>query len=183
MAATRPTYQALVDAAVQATSASSGWLLADDENGLTVVATSGQAATHQELRSTILPRGAKAYVLAAGQPTALLPQPGDSDNADAGGAPGIPPSLLAVPCGEDDIVGVLEVSGKAGGANFDFADIAALSGLAHVASAALIEQDVVEVTVTSPAQLATELTSLAGRNPARYRDVARIVEAMLSLEA
>lgn len=183
MAATRPTYQALVDAAVQATQASSGWLLADEADGMRVVATSGQAATHQELGATIEARGAKAYVLAAGQPTALLPQPGDVDNADAGGAPGVPSSLLAVPCGEDDVVGVLEVSGKAGGANFDFADISALSGLARVASAALIEQDAVEVTVASPAQLAGELTALASRNPARYRDVARIVESMLSIEA
>ena len=182
MAATRATYQALVDAAVQATHASSGWLLADDQDGLMVVATSGQAASHQELGSAVVARGAKAYVLAAGQPTALLPQPGDIANADAGGAPGVPPSLLAVPCGEDDVVGVLEVSGKAGGANFDFADIAALSGLARVASAALIEQDVVEVSVAPPAQLAADLTSLAGRNPARYRDIARIVEAMLSIE-
>ena len=181
MAATRPTYQAIVDAAVQATQASSGWLLADDEDGLMIVATTGQA-TDQEVGSTIAARGAKAYVLAAGQPTALLPQPGDMDNADAGGAPGVPPSLLAVPCGEDDIVGVLEVSGKAGGANFDFTDISSLSGLARVASAALIEQDAVEVTVATPAQLATDLTALASRSPSRYRDVARIVEAMLSIE-
>lgn len=183
MAATRPTYQAVVDAALSATGASSGWLLADEADGLVVVATGGQAAGHQDVGATIRPQGAKAYVLAAGQPTALLPQPGDTANADAGGAPGIPPSLLAVPCGEDDIVGVLEVSGKPAGANFGFDDIAALSGLAQVASAALIEEDIVSVAIASPAQLANELAGLAERNPARYANVARVIEALLSIEA
>ena len=182
MAATRPTYQAIVDAAVSATGAASGWLLADEEQGLVVVATSGQAASHQEVGRVIVPQGAKAYVLAAGQPTALLPQPGDAANADAGGAPGIPPSLLAVPCGEDEIVGVLEISGKANSANFGFDDIAAISGLAQVAAAALLERDDVSVAVTPPSQLGAELTALAQRNPARYANVARVVEAMISIE-
>lgn len=183
MAATRPTYQAIVDAARLATGAASGWLLADDAQGLAVVATSGQAASHQEVGRIIVPQGAKAYVLAAGQPTALLPQPGDVANADAGGAPGIPPSLLAVPCGEDEIVGVLEISGKPDGANFGFDDIAAISGLAQVAAAALLEQHDVSVAVTPPSQLGAELTALAQRSPARYASVARVVEALISIES
>ena len=183
MAATRPTYQAIVDAALSATGAASGWLLADSEQGLAVVATSGQAASHQQIGHMIQPQGAKAYVLAAGQPTALLPQPGDVANADGGGAPGIPPSLLAVPCGDDDIVGVLEISGKPHGANFGFDDIAAISGLAQVAAAALVEQDDVSVAVTPPSQLGAELTSLSQRSPARYADVARVVEALISIES
>lgn len=183
MAATRPTYQAIVDAALSATDATSGWLLADDDDGLVIVATAGQAATHQQLGARIMPQGAKAYVLAAGQPTALMPQPGDTANADAGGAAGIPPSLLAVPCGEDEIVGVLEVSGKPAGANFGFDDIASLSGLATVAAAALLEQADVATAVASPGQLGNELAALAERSPARYADVARIVEALISVEA
>ena len=182
MAATRPTYQAIVDAALSATGATSGWLLADEDRGLVIVATSGQAASHQEVGRVIVPQGAKAYVLAAGQPTALLPQPGDVANADAGGAAGIPPSLLAVPCGEDDIVGVLEVSGKSDGSNFGFDDIAAVSGLAQVAAAALLEQHDVSVAVAPPSQLGAELTNLAERSPARYANVARIVEALISIE-
>ena len=94
---------------------------------MVILATAGQAAAHREVGAIVQPQGAKAYVLAAGQPTALLPQPGDMANADGGGAPGIPPSLLAVPCGDDDIVAVLEISGKAGGATFGFEDINALS--------------------------------------------------------
>ena len=190
MAATRPTYQAIVDAALSATGATSGWLLADAEDGLAVIATGGQAASHQQEEGNPRhpepagqPQGAKAYVLAAGQPTALLPQPGDVANADGGGAPGIPLSLLAVPCGEDDIVGVLEISGKPRGASFDFDDIAAVSGLAQVAAAALVEQQDVSVAVTPPGQLGAELTALSQRSPARYASVARVVEALISIES
>lgn len=183
MAATRPTYQAIIDAAVSLTDANSGWLLADGAAGLTVMATSGQAAAHQQLGQVVTAQGARGYVLAAGQPTALLPQPGDMTNADGGGAPGVPPSLLAIPCGEDDIVGVIEISGKAAGATFDFDDIAAVSGLAHVASVALVEDNAVTVAVASPTQLGAELNALSERNPERYGHVARVVEALLSVEA
>lgn len=184
MGATRPAYQAIVDAALNATSASSAWLLADREDeGLIVLATAGQAIAHQQIGATIQPRGAKAYVLAAGQPTALLPQPGDTANADGGGAAGIPPSLLAVPCGDDDIVAVLEVSGKAGGATFGFQDINALSGLSRVAAAMVLERHDALRSVTSPAQLGAELENLAQRLPARYENVARVIEALLSIES
>ena len=184
MGATRPAYQAIVDAAINATGASSGWLLADqEEQGLYVLATAGQAAAHQQIGTTIPAQGAKAYVLAAGQPTALLPQPGDTANADGGGAPGIPPSLLAVPCGDDDIVAVLEVSGKPDGATFGFEDIAALSGLASVAAAMVLERDDAVRAVASPGQLAAELDNLAQRLPARYEHVARVIEALLSIES
>ena len=183
MSASRPPYQAIVDAAVTATGASSGWLLADhDDDGLMVLATAGQAVAHQKVGATITPQGAKAYVLAAGQPTALMPQPGDTANADGGGAPGISPSLLAVPCGDEDIVAVLEVSGKAGGATFGFDDINALSGLAQVAAAVVLERDDASRSVASPAQLAAELDGLAQRNSARYENVAQVIEALLSIE-
>jgi len=184
MTASRPPYQAIVDAAVVATGASSGWLLADhDDDGLMVLATAGLAVAHQQVGATIAPQGAKAYVLAAGQPTALLPQPGDTANANGGGASGIPPSLLAVPCGDDDIVAVLEVSGKTGGATFGFEDINALSGLAQVAASVVLERDDASRAVASPAQLATELEGLAQRNPARYDNVAQVIEALLSIES
>lgn len=184
MGATRPPYQAIVDAAITATSASSGWLLADHgDDGLLVVATAGQAAAHQQIGAVVQPQGAKAYVLAAGQPTALLPQPGDAANADGGGAPGIPPSLLAVPCGDEDVVAVLEVSGKAAGANFGFDDINALSGLAQVAAALVLENADAVRAVASPAQLGAELESLAQRLPARYQNVAQVIEALLSIES
>lgn len=184
MGATRPPYQAIVDAAINATGASSAWLLADREDeGLMVIATAGQAAAHQQIGAIIQARGAKAYVLAAGQPTALLPQPGDTANADGGGAPGIPPSLLAVPCGDEDIVAVLEVSGKSGGATFGFDDINALSGLAQVAAAMVLERSDAVRSVAAPAQLGAELASLAQRLPSRYEHVAQVIEALLSIES
>lgn len=183
MSATRPTYQAILDAALAQTEATSGWLLADETQGLRVVATAGQAGSGYALGSHVEPIGAKAYALASGQPTALLPQAGDVANHNAGGAPGIPPSLLAVPCGDDEVVGVLEVSGKVGSRAFTFDDIQALSGLASVATAALLEQSDVEVAVASPAQLGAELGSLAERNPSRYASLAQVIEVLLGTEA
>lgn len=180
---TRPTYQALVDAAVAMTDALSGWLLADEAAGLRIMATAGEARSNFEIGTIVAPQGAKAFVLASGQPTALLPQAGDVANANAGGASGTPGSVLAVPCGDEEVVGVLEVSGRADGGVFGFDDIEALAGLAHVAAAALVEQHDVAVEVASPTQLAAEIEALAQRNPARYAKLATVIEALLSIEA
>lgn len=182
MGATRPTYQAIVDVALALTEATSGWLLAEVPDGLRVVATAGAATGASTINDVVEAQGAKAFALASGQPTALLPQAGDVANADGGGAGGIPPSILAVPCGDDDIVGVLEVSGKSDGGAFTFADIEALSGLAHVASVGLVEQDDAAIAVASPVQLGNELAALAERNPGRYANVAAMIEALLSIE-
>lgn len=182
MAATHPAYQAIVDAAIAATSASSGWLLGADAQGLRVMAIGGTARGPIPVDSTVTSEGARAFVLASGQPAALMPQPSDTANRQAGGAAGLPGSVLAVPCGEPDIVGVLEVSGKADGAGFAFGDIGALSGLAHVASALLAAQDDVVVEVTSPEEISAEIAALAHRNPARYATVVSVVEAMLSVD-
>jgi hypothetical protein len=88
--------------------------------------------------------------------------------ATLGRGAGLPGSVLAVPCGEPEIVGVLEVSGKADGAGFAFGDIGVLSGLAHVASALLAAHDDVVIEVTGPEQISAEIVVLARRNPARY---------------
>lgn len=183
MGATRPAYQAIVDAAISSTTAASGWLLAGADDGLRVLATAGLAAGHQEVGATVELQGAKAYVLAAGQPTALLPQPGDAANANGGGAPVAPASLLAVPCGDDDIVAVLEVADKAGGATFGFDDINVMSGLASVAATIVLEGNDAQRQVATPAQLGAELESLAQRLPARYEHVAQVIEALLSIES
>ena len=182
MSTTRPTYQALVDAAIEATHALSGWLLADEPAGLRVMATAGAAGANFAIGTLVSAEGAKAFVLASGQPTALLPQGGDTANANAGGALGTPGSVLAVPCGDEEVIGVLEVSGRADGSAFGFDDIEALAGLAHVASAALMEQDDASPDIASPAQLANEIEALARRNPARYAKLATVIEALLSIE-
>jgi GAF domain-containing protein len=199
----RPTLQAVVDQAVLATAASSGWLLDARTSELRVLAVAGSAAggngqpqhrppvSHGQAAASgepngaavgrvLTPTGARAYVLSSGQPAALLPQPDDRANEGAGGFPGVPPSILAVPCG-DDAVAVLEVVDKSGGQSFTFADIAAVSGLAAVAAAALSEGDEggSAAAPAAPADLAAGLESLAISDPARYRDTARLIETLL----
>lgn len=182
MAATHPAYQAIVEAALAATNASSGWLLAAGDHDMLVKAIGGPARGTIAVGSPVASEGAKAFVLASGQPAALMPQPSDIANRHAGGAAGLPGSVLAVPCGDPDIVGVLEVSGKADGDGFTFRDIEALSGLALVASVLLAEQHDVVVNVTSPEQISAEISALAQRNPNRYATVVSVIEALLSVE-
>ena len=55
--------------------------------------------------------------------------------------------------------------------------------VAQVAAAALLEQHDVSVAVTPPNQLGAELTALAQHSPARYASVARVVEALISIES
>lgn len=176
---TRPTYQALIEAAVSATEAETGWLLAAHVDGLRVMAAAGGASGSAEVGSVVDAAGARGFVLSSGQPTALMPQGSDTANSGAGGGVGIPGSVLAAPCGEEQIVGVIEVAGKARGEAFDFADIEALSGLAMIADAALTEGNDVVLDVPSPAHLGRELENLAGRDPGRYAAMANMIESLL----
>ena len=177
--AVRPTLQAIVEQSLRATGATTGWLLAVDGDSLQVVAAAGLASERDPVGRVVTPTGAQGYVLSSGQPAALMPQPSDPANDGAAGFPGVPTSVLAVPCGDDAAVGVLELAEKAGAAPFTFDDIEALAVLASVAGAALVEQEVVSVDVASPAELGVELERLAARDPRRYADVARMVESLL----
>lgn len=178
-AQTRPTYQALINAALDATDAASGWLLAAHATGLRVVAASGAAVGVVNVNADVGASGARGFVLSSGQPTALMPQASDTANDGAGGTIGVPGSVLAAPCGEDPIVGVIEVATKANGQAFGFDDIEAISTLAQIASAALTEDNSTVIDVTPPAQLARELEGLAGRDPERYAVMARVIDSLL----
>jgi GAF domain-containing protein len=175
----RPTYQAIIDQALRASGASTGWLLAVVGGGLQVVATAGLAAERALLDQVITPTGAQGYVLSSGQPAALMPQPHDSANDGAAGYPGVPTSVLAVPCGEEATVGVLELAAKHDANPFTFDDIAAVASLAVVAGAALAEDAGPPPEIVSPAILANELARLATQNPQRYADTARLIEVLL----
>jgi GAF domain-containing protein len=176
----RPTYQAVVNEALNATGASTGWLLAVAEGGLRILATSGLAAGNGvTVGSVITPTGAQGYVLSSGQPAALMPQPSDPANDGAAGYPGVPGTVLATPCGEDSVLGVLELADKEGATPFTFADIEAVAALAAVAGAAMLEGDDAQVDVATPRQLAADLERLAARSPRRYADVARMIESLL----
>ena len=174
----RPTFQAIVDQSLRVTGASTGWLLAVDDDGLQVVAVGGLAADADTVGRVLKPSGARGFALSSGQPAALMPPPTDAANDGAGGFPGVPSSVLAVPCGRDVAVGVLELADKANAMPFTFADIEALAGLASVAGAALAEEDV-HVDVRSPAELGAELTRLASRDPGRYTETAKLIDALL----
>jgi GAF domain-containing protein len=180
----RPTYQAVVNEALNATGASTGWLLAVVDGGLRVLATAGLASGNGISPGTVITAtGAQGYVMSSGQPAALMPQPNDAANDGAGGYPGVPTSVLAAPCGDDAVLGVLELASKEGASPFTFADIEAVSGLATVAGAAMLEADDAQADVVTPAELAAELERLATNNPKRYADVARMVESLLGQEA
>lgn len=178
-ASVRPTYQAIVDQALGVTGASTAWLLALADDGLRIVATAGMASDTVELGAEIAPTGAQGYVLSSGQPAALMPQPTDPANDGAAGYPGVPGSLLAAPCGDETVLGVLELAEKEGAAPFTFDDIEAVAVLASVAGAALSENEEAPSDVVTPAELGAELSRLAARNPGRYADTARIIESLL----
>ena len=179
----RPTYQAVVDQALRTTGASSGWLLTLAGSTLRVVAAAGLAAERDLVGSELMPSGAQGYVLSSAQPAALMPQPNDPANDGAAGFPGVPTSVVAVPCGDEAPVGVLELAEKAGAMPFTFDDIESLATLASVAGAALSEGDDASIRVTTPAELAAGLERLAVGDPQRYVDTAQAFELLLGPQA
>lgn len=179
MSGARPVHQALVDAACAATAADQGWLLAAHEDHLTVLAAAGGPDPGSLIGANVAITGARGYAVSSGQPAALRPSSNDQSNAGAGGGAGIPGALLATPCGDEDIVGVLEIVRSAGGESFSFDDVEIVSLLADIAGAAIgdVEDDLLQV--TPPERLGAELTTLAGADPRRYADIARVIDALL----
>ena len=175
----RPTYQAIVEQAMTATGASTAWLLRATADGLVVAATAGQATRDGVVGQTIDATGAQGYALSSGQPVALMPPPNDPANDGAAGFPGVPTSVLAAPCGEESVVGVLELADKSDAKPFTFDDIGAVSALASIAGAAMSEDDGTSLDVVSPTELAGELERLAAENPRRYADTAKVIESLL----
>ena len=178
MSTARPVHQAIIDAACAATAADHGWLLVATADGLQVLAASGGDDTGRHVGRTVPVSGARGYAVASGQPAALRPAADDASNAGAGGADGVPGSLLATPCGGDDIVGVIEVV-RADGSGFSFEDVEMASLLAEIAGAAIADSDPELADVTPPEHLATELHALATADPPRYANVARMIDALL----
>lgn len=177
----RPAHLAIVEQAVRATGAASGWLLTVHHGTLRVVAVAGDTDGRDLVGYQPAVMGARAYVLASGQPAALMPQPTDLTSDGAGGFPGVPPSLLAVRCGDEPVMGVLEVAAKHGAEPFTFADIDLLSSLAQVAAAVLAEGDRPQPVVATPTELAAELEALSATDPQRYGDLARLIGSLLGL--
>ncbi len=178
-ASARPTYQAIVDQAIAATDASTGWLLRSTDDGLVIAAAAGLAARDGVVGQVMQATGAQGFALSSGQPVALMPPPNDPANDGAAGYPGVPTSVLAAPCGTELVLGVLELADKEAGKPFTFDDIGAASALATIAGAAMTEDEGTPVDVVSPRELAAELERLASENPRRYADTARVIESLL----
>ncbi len=172
-----PTLQSIVGWAVKATGAESGWLLGLDGDSFAVLAAAGGPHPGSLVGRRVEPRGAAGFAAASGQPAALRPGPEDSSNAGAGGSEGSPSSVLAVPCDNGETVGVLELVNSPGG-GFGIDDIEVATLLADIAATAIVESGPT-VTITDPAELGAELTHLAEADPARYRQVATILQALL----
>jgi hypothetical protein len=177
-----PTLHAIVRGALEATGAAHGWLLANEEAGLRVVAVGGDdpaVAVGDVVPGT---GGSYGYVATSGQPLALQPHAGRNDPwSEPHPLVGrVPASICAVPCeGLDNLVGVLEVVDKAAGP-FSFDDVEVVTLLGGVAGAALDDGATTAHDLPDPATIAEELTSLRDADPTRYRRVTVLIEALLA---
>lgn len=176
-----PTLSAVVRAAVDATGADRGWLLAIDGDDLVVVAAAAAPGVAGPPPAQLLGRrrgrvGAAGYAASSGQPAALRPSANDAANDGAGGGEGVPASVLASPCTDDDVVGVLELVRSDG--RFGFDEVEAVGWLADIAGAALVETGG-DVPPPAPHDLAAALVSLSNADPRRYAEVARAVATLL----
>lgn len=178
----RPTLQALLRGAIESTGADRGWLLALVDDHFEVLAADAApgapgrsvaalVGTHRDRR------GVAGLAAATGQPAAVRPRAGDADNEGAGGSSGVPMAVLAAPCLDGDVVGVLELVRDASGFGFD--DVETASMLAEIAGAALRDPSITVPAPPSPEQLGAALAALADRDPRRYADVARVVAGLV----
>lgn len=174
--------EALTRAAVEATGATQGWLLAIQDDHLRVVAASGSGAGSLLDTTVALGSGSAGFVVASGQPLAMTPRGDDPRFAEdlfvlLGNRPS---SVLCVPCEDDDsTVGALELVDKVGGGAFSFDDVELATLLATIAGVAIAQGDWDGARPPSPEALAGELQRLASADPIRYAIVASVVNALL----
>ena len=176
--ATRPTFDALIMAAVDATAAAQGWLLTVDDEHFVVAAAAGGDQPGSRVGRRVEIAGTAGLALNSGQAAAIQPSGADRSNEGAGGVDGTPASIMAVPCGEEEVLGVIELVGKAGGGPFSFDDVELVSLLARVGGGALAETEG-ERAVPSPTELAGELERLAATDARGYAALAHMIQAVL----
>ncbi len=178
----RPVLDAIVAAAVDVTAASVGWLLMIDDEDLVVVAAAGGSDPQARLGERVAVSGVAGLVISSEQAAAIDTPPSDTSNVGAGGLDGNPAGVLAAPCGDDDVLGVLELARPQGSGPFTVDDIEEATLLARVAGAALAELDDALATVPSPGELAAGLERLAVAAPARYAVVARLLASLFEAD-
>jgi sigma-B regulation protein RsbU (phosphoserine phosphatase) len=170
-------------AAVEATGARRGWLVAAGEE-LVVVAHRGDDTGNVLGGRGLRNSGWAGWVIERQRPVALAPAADDPRFSDdlvlaTGGRPG---SLVCFPCPyESRIVGALQLVDKAGGALFSVDDVQLIGMIAEIAGAALAEADGRSPEVApSPQVLGTQLEVMAARNPGRYAAIAEVVSDLLN---
>ncbi len=180
MTAMRPTLASIVQAAVDATGAERGWLVAIDQEEAVVAAAVGDAGSIGRVGERVVLSAAASLALQGGHAAAISPGPTDTTNSGAGGHEGTPSSILAVPCGDEEAIGVIEVVSKTGGQRFSFDDVELCTLLANIAGSALAEDPDLR-SVPSAAELGSELRRLEAADSDRYAHVAELVGALLGL--
>lgn len=181
--APEPILQALLDAAVNSTGGTDGWLLVLRDDVLEVVAASGPSAATALGVSVSADTGTAGFVVRSGQPVALAPRPGGPalTSGMAAIVGRVPTSVLGIPCESDEgVVGALEVVDKAGGGTFTFDDVELATLLAGVAGVALQTLKPLHNRVPDAGELAGELRRLAQSDPTRYATVASVLTALIA---
>ena len=185
-AARDPVLDAILAAAAAATQATRGWLLALTGDQVEVVATAGTAPESRLGARGPRQFGWAGYVLAAGQPVAIVPRADDPRFLGDLVADPLrrPASLACFPCRFDgEPVGALQLEDKAGGTPFVLDDVELAGYLGDVAGAALassIRAGGTGAGVPAPGELAVRLAGMATANPNRFRAIAGVVEELLN---
>ena len=175
-----PVVRAVLDAAVDATGASAGWVLAVAGSRLEAVAVAGLASGTALVGAHVaIGVGTAGFVASTGNPLALTGASEDVRLTDGFVAlTGLhPASVLCVPClGGDDVTGVIELVNDADGA-FGFDDVEVTTVLARIAAAALTAEH--PRNVPDPSSFTSRLEHLARADPGRYAGVALAIDALL----
>ncbi len=171
--------QSVLRAAIDATGATQGWLLAIAGDELVVRAAVG-TDTNLVGERVPLHSGFAGYVASSGQPLAMSPRRDDERGAEGVAAlvGTRPQSVLAVPCG-DTVDGVVELVEKHGGGPFTFDDVELATLLAGIAGAALQSDGEERTEVPSPHELGDDLARMAAADPERYASIATFLAGVL----
>ena len=174
---TEAVLDAALRAAMEATGAGSGWIVAMRHTVPVVVAVAGDAAAAP---GDVLDRAAPAAIAATtGQPSARSIAADDRTAFGAGASRAQPSALLTVPVGDGG--GAIELAHAEGGpwagASFTIDHIEIVSLLADVVAAAI--DDASAPPVVPPDELAAELARLYAADRARYALVAQVVSALV----
>ena len=175
---------AIVSAAVEATSALAGWVVAPEGAGLMVVAAHGGSpewAASLVGRHLPLDGATAALVIQSGQPVALQPGSASLQDATSSILLGRPPvSLVCVPCtAGEHVTGALQLVDRTDGGPFDFDAVELATVLGGIAGAVMADAPApVDVERPSPERLAADLVRLREVDPDRYAALAAIIDAL-----